>query len=71
MIVQGLGNVGYHAAKFLSEEDGALITGIIERDGALIERRGWMSRRCTAGFANMAGSRVIPTRHMSRMAHSA
>lgn len=35
IIVQGLGNVGYHAAKFLSEEDGAVITGIIERDGAL------------------------------------
>ena len=35
VIVQGLGNVGYHAAKFLSEEDGARITGIIERDGAL------------------------------------
>ena len=35
VIVQGLGNVGYHAAKFLSEEDGAIITGIIERDGAL------------------------------------
>lgn len=29
VIVQGLGNVGYHAAKFLSEEDGAIITGII------------------------------------------
>ena len=36
IIVQGLGNVGYHAAKFLSEEDGALITTIIERDGALV-----------------------------------
>ena len=35
VIVQGLGNVGYHAAKFLSEEDGCLITAIIERDGAL------------------------------------
>ncbi|MBY6068230.1 Glu/Leu/Phe/Val dehydrogenase [Leisingera aquaemixtae] len=35
IIVQGLGNVGYHAAKFLSEEDGARITGIIERDGGL------------------------------------
>ncbi len=40
IIVQGLGNVGYHAAKFLSEEDGALITGIIERDGALVSDRG-------------------------------
>ncbi len=35
VIVQGLGNVGYHAAKFLSEEDGAIVQGIIERDGAL------------------------------------
>jgi glutamate dehydrogenase (NAD(P)+) len=35
VVVQGLGNVGYHAAKFLQEEDGCKITGIIERDGAL------------------------------------
>lgn len=40
VIVQGLGNVGYHAAKFLSEEDGARITGIIERDGALFDPEG-------------------------------
>ncbi|WP_417720316.1 Glu/Leu/Phe/Val family dehydrogenase [Salipiger sp.] len=40
VIVQGLGNVGYHAAKFLSEEDGAIITGIIERDGALFDPAG-------------------------------
>ncbi|WP_411890601.1 Glu/Leu/Phe/Val family dehydrogenase [Yoonia sp. SDW83-1] len=40
IIVQGLGNVGFHAAKFLSEEDGALITGIIERDGALHNEKG-------------------------------
>ena len=40
VIVQGLGNVGYHAAKFLSEEDGARITAIIERDGALISDTG-------------------------------
>ncbi|MEM6941520.1 MAG: Glu/Leu/Phe/Val dehydrogenase [Pseudomonadota bacterium] len=35
VVVQGLGNVGYHAAKFLSEEDGCVVTTIIERDGAL------------------------------------
>ncbi|MBQ0748965.1 MAG: Glu/Leu/Phe/Val dehydrogenase [Roseovarius sp.] len=40
VIVQGLGNVGYHAAKFLSEEDGCLVTGIIERDGALVDDKG-------------------------------
>ncbi len=40
VIVQGLGNVGYHAAKFLQEEDGCIITGIIERDGALFNESG-------------------------------
>jgi glutamate dehydrogenase (NAD(P)+) len=40
VIVQGLGNVGYHAAKFLCEEDGCIITGIIERDGALFNPDG-------------------------------
>lgn len=40
VIVQGLGNVGYHAAKFLSEEDGALVTAVIERDGAIIDEDG-------------------------------
>lgn len=33
VIVQGLGNVGYHAAKFLSEDDGCKITAVIEPDG--------------------------------------
>ncbi len=40
VIVQGLGNVGYHAAKFLQDEDGSVITGIIERDGALVNAKG-------------------------------
>jgi len=40
VIVQGLGNVGFHAAKFLQDEDGCLITGIIERDGALFSPDG-------------------------------
>jgi len=38
VIVQGLGNVGYHASKFFSEEDGVKITAVIERDGELIGR---------------------------------
>jgi glutamate dehydrogenase (NAD(P)+) len=41
IIIQGLGNVGYHAAKFLEEEDGAKIIGIIERDGAIIREQGF------------------------------
>lgn len=40
VIVQGLGNVGYHAAKFLTEEDGSKVIGIIERDGALVDENG-------------------------------
>ena len=35
IVIQGLGNVGSHAAKFLSEEDGARIITVIERDGAI------------------------------------
>jgi glutamate dehydrogenase (NAD(P)+) len=62
VIVQGLGNVGYHAAKFLSEEDGCLITAVIERDGALLDPNGldvedvrqWMNRHggLLAGYPN-------------------
>ena len=40
VVVQGLGNVGYHAAKFLSEEDGAKVTAVIERDGAVVNDSG-------------------------------
>lgn len=40
IVIQGLGNVGYHAAKFLQEEDDARIIAIIERDGALINPKG-------------------------------
>ncbi|MBX9583146.1 MAG: Glu/Leu/Phe/Val dehydrogenase [Gemmataceae bacterium] len=40
VVVQGLGNVGYHAANFLSEEDGAKVIGVIERDGAVFDPAG-------------------------------
>lgn len=40
VIVQGLGNVGYHAAKFLSQEDGCRIVTVIERDGAIRNQDG-------------------------------
>ncbi len=40
IVVQGLGNVGYHAAKFLCGEDGAKIIGIVEWDGALVDPDG-------------------------------
>ena len=40
VVIQGLGNVGYHTAKFLSEEDGVKIIAIIERDGVLVNENG-------------------------------
>ncbi len=40
IIVQGLGNVGYHAALFLSVEDKALITHVLERDGTVVDENG-------------------------------
>ena len=40
IIVQGLGNVGYHAASLLEQEDGAVITTIIDRSGALHDPKG-------------------------------
>lgn len=40
IIVQGLGNVGYHAALFLSTEDGCRVTHVIERDGVISNPEG-------------------------------
>ena len=40
VIVQGLGNVGYHAAKFLAEEDNARIVAVVEREGVVRNKDG-------------------------------
>ena len=40
VVIQGLGNVGHHAARLLAREDRVRITAIIERDGALLDDRG-------------------------------
>ena len=40
VIVQGLGNVGYHASLFLSQHDGCLITHVLERGGAIVDPNG-------------------------------
>jgi glutamate dehydrogenase (NAD(P)+) len=38
--IQGLGNVGYHAAKFLQEEDECRIICVMEHNGAIINPKG-------------------------------
>lgn len=58
VIVQGLGNVGYHAALFLSTEDGCRVTHVIECDGVISNPEGldiealrdWITRH--GGVAN-------------------
>lgn len=40
IVIQGLGNVGYHAAELLSKLDGAKIIAVIERDGAILNSEG-------------------------------
>lgn len=40
VVIQGLGNVGFHTGQILTEEDDARVIAIIERDGALIDEQG-------------------------------
>ena len=40
VVVQGFGNVGYHAAKFLQEEDDVRIVAVAEHDGAIHDPKG-------------------------------
>lgn len=57
VVVQGLGNVGYHAARFLEEEDGAKIVGSIERDGALVNNAGLSVQRVSEHLHEHGGVR--------------
>ena len=60
VVVQGLGNVGYHAAKFLSEEDGVIVVGLIERDGALFDEAGLRIEDIKQWMAKHGGIRDYP-----------
>ncbi len=62
VVVQGLGNVGYHAAKFL-QEAGALLVAVAEYDGAIYNPDGLdvdevqQHRRETGTILNFPGAR--------------
>ena len=60
VIVQGLGNVGYHAAKFLEEEDGCKIIGVIERDSAIVDDNGLPVERVKQHLNETGGVRGFP-----------
>lgn len=61
VIVQGLGNVGYHAAKFF-QDGGALIVGLIEYEGAIYNAKGFdvdavlAHRKATGSILNYEGA---------------
>ncbi|MCY3667026.1 MAG: Glu/Leu/Phe/Val dehydrogenase [Gemmatimonadetes bacterium] len=57
VIIQGLGNVGYHAAKFLSEEDGVRVVAVIEREGAVVYDDGLDIEELAAYRREKGGSR--------------
>jgi len=61
VVVQGLGNVGYHATKFLQEEDECLIVGVAERDGAIYSDKGIDVETLKNYMAEHGGVRGFPS----------
>ena len=61
VVVQGLGNVGYHAAKFC-REGGAVLLAIAEREGAIMNAKGlneeevFQHRKATGSLLNFPGA---------------
>ena len=60
IIVQGLGNVGYHAAKFLCEEEHCKIVTIIEHDGMITHRDGLPVNKVKQYIGETGGVRGFP-----------
>ncbi len=60
VIIQGLGNVGYHAAKFLEGEDKVRVTAIIQRDGAIIDEKGLPVNEVKKFIAKTGGVKDFP-----------
>ncbi len=60
VVVQGLGNVGFHAAKFLSEEDGVKVIAVIERDGVVSNEDGLNIHDIKQHLAETGGLKGFP-----------
>jgi glutamate dehydrogenase (NAD(P)+) len=64
VVVQGLGNVGYHTAKFC-QQNGAVIVALAERDGAVVRPEGldveavWRHHHETGTIRNFPGARTL------------
>ena len=67
IVVQGLGNVGYHAAKFLQHQGKAILVGLIEIEGAIANPRGldidavMEHRQATGSILNYPRAQNLPS----------
>jgi len=65
VVVQGFGNVGYHAAKFLQEEDDVKIVAVAEWNGAIVDPKGidveklQRYQKRTGGIIGFPGSKPL------------
>ncbi len=59
VVMQGFGNVGYHAAKFLMEAD-ARVVGIIERSGGIYDPKGFDVEKVAMHRAETGSIREYP-----------
>lgn len=65
-VVQGLGNVGYHAAKYLIE-GGAILVGVAEMEGSIYQESGidldklMDIRKETGDIRNYDSAKILPT----------
>lgn len=66
VILQGFGNVGYHAALYLQKQGGAVIIGVAEREGGVFNADGldveavFQHRQESGSILNCAGAEDVP-----------
>ena len=66
LVIQGLGNVGFHAVKFLQEEDGVKVVAIIERDGGILEPHGLSVEGVAEHLRHTGGVENFPGVHFEK-----
>ena len=71
IVIQGLGNVGYHTAKYLSEEDGARVVAVIEHDGVVVNENGLNIHDLRQHLAETGGLKGFPGGHFSTQGEQA
>lgn len=66
VIIQGLGNVGFHSGKYLQESGGAIIVGVAEREGGVYSTKGidinelFLYRQSHGTVENFPGTIFVP-----------